>query len=82
MKSISFYQKGVVVILFFLYTVCYSQIIEGIDYSSRSNVDHTFDMAGDDIFGQHFPSENFIFKDKVTGVTVNALTWIILKLLK
>ncbi|MCM4157239.1 biopolymer transporter Tol [Gramella sp. AN32] len=52
----------------------FSQVVEGKDYSSRVNVDHTFDMAGEDIFGQRFPSENFTYQDKVTGVTINALT--------
>lgn len=51
-----------------------AQIIEGIDYSNRSDVDHTFDMAGEDILGQRFPSENYTYIDKVTGVKVNALT--------
>jgi oligogalacturonide lyase len=51
-----------------------AQIVEGKDYSHPSNVDHTFDMAGDDIFGQRFPSENFNYTDKVTGVKINALT--------
>ncbi|AVR45612.1 biopolymer transporter Tol [Christiangramia fulva] len=51
-----------------------AQIIEGKDYSSRADVDHTFDMAGEDIFGQRFPSENFTYPDEVTGVKINALT--------
>ncbi|MEL0456485.1 oligogalacturonate lyase family protein [Flavobacteriaceae bacterium SZ-1-7] len=51
-----------------------AQIVEGKDYSALSDVDHTFDMAGDDIFGQRFPSENFTYIDKVTGIKVNALT--------
>ncbi|MFX0555399.1 hypothetical protein ACOCEA_01295 [Maribacter sp. CXY002] len=52
----------------------YSQLVEGKDYSKLANVYKTFDIAGDDIFGQRFPSENYTFKDEVTGVTVNALT--------
>ncbi|WP_405380018.1 biopolymer transporter Tol [Maribacter sp. LLG6340-A2] len=51
-----------------------AQIVEGKDYSHLANVYKTFDIAGEDIFGQRFLSENFTFKDKVTGVTVNALT--------
>lgn len=51
-----------------------AQTIEGKDYSSRAQVDHTFDMAGEDIFGQRFPSENFTYSDEVTGVKINALT--------
>lgn len=58
----------------FIYLSSYSQVVEGVDYSSRANVYKTFDMNGQDIFGQRFPSENFTFKDKVTGVTINALT--------
>ncbi|HMC00373.1 MAG TPA: oligogalacturonate lyase family protein [Flavobacteriaceae bacterium] len=52
----------------------YCQIIEGVDYTNRSKVYHTFDMVGEDIFGQRFPSENFTYKDKVSGIKVNALT--------
>lgn len=51
-----------------------AQVVEGVDYSDRSNVYHTFDMAGEDIFGQRFPSENFTYIDEVSGVKVNALT--------
>lgn len=51
-----------------------AQIIEGVDYSDKSAVYKTFDIAGEDIFGQRFPSENYSYKDEVTGVTVNALT--------
>jgi len=51
-----------------------SQVVEGTDYSQLKHVYHTFDMAGEDIFGQRFPAENFTFKDKVTGVKLNALT--------
>ena len=58
----------------FIYLTGFSQVVEGVDYSSRANVYKTFDMDGQDVFGQRFPSENFTFKDKVTGVTINALT--------
>ncbi|MDO1513318.1 biopolymer transporter Tol [Maribacter confluentis] len=51
-----------------------AQNIDGKDYTHLANVYNTFDIAGDDIFGQRFLSENYTFKDKVTGVTVNALT--------
>ncbi|MGO4918576.1 biopolymer transporter Tol [Maribacter spongiicola] len=51
-----------------------AQNIEGKDYSELANVYKTFDIAGDDIFGQRFLSENYTFKDEITGVTVNALT--------
>ncbi|KJD34839.1 biopolymer transporter Tol [Tamlana nanhaiensis] len=60
--------------MFLLLQTATAQVVEGKDYTSLSEVDHTFDMAGDDIFGQRFPSENFTYKDKITGVTVNALT--------
>ncbi|GGZ12893.1 hypothetical protein GCM10007049_00770 [Echinicola pacifica] len=50
------------------------QWVEGLDYSSRANVDKTFDMIGENAFGQHFPSEHFTFEDEVTGKTVIALT--------
>jgi oligogalacturonide lyase len=65
----------VVFILFFLPAkLLFAQVINGVDYSSRSEVDHTFDMAGEDNFGYRFASENYTYKDEVTGVTVNALT--------
>ncbi|WP_163710639.1 TolB-like translocation protein [Mangrovibacterium lignilyticum] len=51
-----------------------AQVVNGKDYSSLSGVYHTFDMAGDDVFGQQFPSENFTYIDDVTGTKVNALT--------
>ena len=51
-----------------------AQVVNGKDYSSLSGVYHTFDMAGDDVFGQRFPSENFTYADNVTGTTVSALT--------
>jgi oligogalacturonide lyase len=53
---------------------CFSQTVEGIDYSSMANVDNTFDMAGEDVFGQRFPSEHLIIEDEVTGVPIVALT--------
>ncbi|MGD9929919.1 MAG: hypothetical protein AB7U05_07860 [Mangrovibacterium sp.] len=52
----------------------FAQILEGVDYSHLRQVYHTFDMAGEDVFGQRFPAENYTFVDPVTGVTVNALT--------
>lgn len=52
----------------------FAQILEGVDYSYLRQVYHTFDMAGEDVFGQRFPAENYTFVDPVTGVTVNALT--------
>jgi oligogalacturonide lyase len=54
--------------------VAFSQVVNGVNYSSRSHVYTTFDMAGDDVFGQRFPAENFTFTDEVTGVKINALT--------
>ncbi|UKM63852.1 oligogalacturonate lyase family protein [Flavobacteriaceae bacterium GSB9] len=73
MKDLKKIPVGVVCI--FLYCLSMNaQVVEGKDYSSLSDVDHTFDMAGDDIFGQRFPSENYTYKDPVTGFTVNALT--------
>ncbi|MDQ3846468.1 MAG: biopolymer transporter Tol [Bacteroidota bacterium] len=72
-------QRGVTLLmagmyLLFFYTTSYSQVVEGVDYSDRKNVDKTFDMAGTDIFGQRFPSENLTIKDPVTGVNIIALT--------
>lgn len=58
----------------FFYIHTFSQVVEGVDYSSRTNVYKTFDMDGKDIFGQRFPSENFTYADEVTGTTINALT--------
>jgi len=52
----------------------FAQVVNGKDYSSLSGVYHTFDMAGDDVFGQRFPSENFTYVDDITGTKVNALT--------
>ncbi len=52
----------------------FSQIVSGVDYSNRKNVDKTFDMAGTDIFGQRFPSESLTITDPVTGVKFIALT--------
>lgn len=63
-----------VIVLIFLAQELNAQVIEGKDYSDRSNVYNTFDITGDDIFGQRFLSENYTFRDKVTGVRVNALT--------
>lgn len=57
-----------------LMSVSYSQTVAGIDYSDRADVDNTFDMAGEDIFGQRFPSEHLILTDEVTGVEITALT--------
>ena len=59
---------------FCLSSVLYAQVIEGVDYSDRKNVDKTFDMAGTDIFGQRFPSESLAITDPVTGVKIIALT--------
>ena len=55
-------------------SIAYGQTVEGVDYSHLSKVYKTFDMYREDVFGQRFFSENVTFKDKVTGVTVNALT--------
>lgn len=57
-----------------LFSTAYSQIVEGKDYSNRAAVDNTFDMAGEDIFGQRFPSEHLTLTDRVTGVEIIALT--------
>lgn len=51
-----------------------AQVVEGVDYSDKANVDNTFDMAGTDILGQRFPSEYLTIKDEVTGVNIIALT--------
>jgi oligogalacturonide lyase len=55
-------------------SIVYGQVVEGVDYSDRAKVYKTFDMYREDVFGQRFFSENVTYKDKVTGVTVNALT--------
>jgi oligogalacturonide lyase len=57
-----------------LFSAAYAQTVEGMDYSSRADVDKTFDMAGTDIFGQRFPSESLTIPDPVTGVQITALT--------
>ena len=57
-----------------LSTPSFTQVINGVDYSSRKQVDKTFDMAGTDIFGQRFPSESLTISDPVTGVKIMALT--------
>src|SRR5690606_37331821 len=51
-----------------------AQLINGVDYSQRVAVSHTFDMTGVDEFGHRFASEHYSYKDKVTGVEVIALT--------
>lgn len=51
-----------------------AQVVAGIDYSDRAHVYNTFDMAGQDVFGQRFASENLTIKDEVTGVNIIALT--------
>src|SRR3954462_5888340 len=58
----------------FLFFTVNAQVVEGVDYSDRKNVDKTFDMAGTDNFGQRFPSESLTFPDPVTGVQITALT--------
>lgn len=60
--------------IFFLSSASHAQIIDGVDYSDRKNVDKTFDMAGTDFFGQRFPSESLTITDPITGVKVIALT--------
>ena len=57
-----------------LFSNIHSQTIDGINYSNRAYVYKTFDMYGEDIFGQRFLSENYTFKDEVTGAQINALT--------
>src|SRR4051812_31795626 len=57
-----------------LFSTSYSQVVEGVDYSDRKNVDKTFDMAGTDNFGQRFPSESLTITDPVTKVKFIALT--------
>ncbi len=60
--------------ILFLAPAVQAQVIEGKDYSDRMHVFKTFDMAGEDVFGQRFPSEHLTIKDKETGVDVIALT--------
>lgn len=57
-----------------LFSITYSQIVEGKDYSDRTNVDNTFDMAGEDVFGHRFASEHLTLTDEVTGIKMIALT--------
>lgn len=52
----------------------HGQIVEEIDYSDRADVDNTFDMAGEDRFGQRFPSEHLTIEDEETGIEIIALT--------
>jgi len=63
-----------VILLFSGIHQCFAQTVEGRDYSSRADVDNTFDMAGEDVFGQRFPSEHLIIEDEVTGIDIIALT--------
>ncbi len=58
----------------YLCSMVKAQVVAGIDYSDRSEVDNTFDMAGEDVFGHRFPSEHLTLEDEVTGVEVIALT--------
>ena len=67
----------------FLFNLCFAlaftstlnaQVVAGIDYSDRAHVDNTFDMAGQDVFGQRFASEHFTIKDEVTGIDIISLT--------
>ena len=51
-----------------------AQVVAWTDYSDRAHVDNTFDMAGQDQFGQRFASEHLTIKDEVTGVDIIALT--------
>ncbi|SMO53927.1 TolB family protein [Gracilimonas mengyeensis] len=51
-----------------------AQVVAGTDYSDRAHVDNTFDMAGQDVFGQRFPSEHLTIKDEVSGIDIIALT--------
>src|SRR5678810_432475 len=77
LKLLHFQLAKIIIVVFctlLLFFASYSQIIEGVDYSDRKNVDKTFDMAGTDIFGQRFPSESLTFADPVTGVKIIALT--------
>ena len=74
LASLSFRKILLISCFVFIAVVSRSQTVNGVDYSHLSGVYHTFDMAGDDVFGQRFPSENFTYVDEVTGTTVNALT--------
>jgi oligogalacturonide lyase len=65
---------GMLLIPFLLFPDAHSQVIEGVDYSGRSGVYETFDMAKEDVFGKRFPSEHMRYIDEVTGVEVIALT--------
>jgi oligogalacturonide lyase len=68
-------KRSIVTGFFLLHlSATHAQVIEGINYSDRKNVDKTFDMAGTDIFGQRFPSESLNITDPVTGVKIIALT--------
>lgn len=51
-----------------------AQVVAGVDYSDRAHVYNTFDMAGQDVFGQRFASENLTIKDEVSGIDIIALT--------
>jgi len=74
MNKSTFALLGTVLIALIFIPSARSQVVEGVDYTSRSGVYQTFDMAKADVFGQRFPSEHIVFNDKVTGVEVIALT--------
>jgi hypothetical protein len=69
-----FFLPGIMLITALLSPTAHSQVIEGVDYSGRSGVYQTFDMAREDVFGKRFPSEHLRYIDEVTGVEVIALT--------
>lgn len=51
-----------------------TQMINGVDYSELSKNSKTFDLTGNDVFGQRFASEHFTYTDEVSGRKVIALT--------
>ena len=74
-KTIAVITYAATALISFLFCpASHSQVIEGVDYSDRSHVYETFDMAREDIFGRRFASEYIKFNDEVTGVEITALT--------
>ncbi len=72
--TIVFLLTGTILLSFLICPAVHCQVVEGIDYTHRSGVYHTFDMAKEDVFGIRYPSEHIRFTDEVTGAEIIALT--------
>lgn len=51
-----------------------AQVVEGVDYSDRSDVYNTFDLTRTDVIGQRFDSEHLTYEDEATGFEITSLT--------